>query len=286
MGETGRYLNMKVHWNLVLMLADLIGLSCQLDYYYNHLKGIEPTFIRAFQMMSGSVTPLSVGIEDKRDVKRLLKYEFRVAFKLLELHVYIGYVLMAVIIFTFYALNEDLATVIIYGVPNSLWSAIWLNAPLRFVLTQFLYYYIVCKYLIIKINRQNERAVESEKTRNGSGISGILIKLDSIYREIDEYNDTFLSKFVFIIWLYLGAAIMLLIFVIIFRDIIVFMRVILIYGIIVIYGSLHFVFITGASLNNKAFRTYKLFNAIMAKRAKDGRIVRAAKLNQTQKVFQ
>ena len=45
-------------------------ITSQLVYYYNYKRGIKPTFVRVFQMMSGLVTPSSVGLYRETDITR------------------------------------------------------------------------------------------------------------------------------------------------------------------------------------------------------------------------
>ena len=116
-GETGRYFDIKVQWNVFLIIASMIGLSSQTLYYYNHKKGIKPTFLRVFQVMSGSVAPSSVGLNDRRDIRQLLK--FKPVFKIMIFHYrVVGCVMSFIIVIMFFIINEDLSTALIYGVPN------------------------------------------------------------------------------------------------------------------------------------------------------------------------
>jgi len=70
MGDVGRYFSMALHWNCSLFLANLMAFTSQLVYYYNYKRGIKPTFVRVFQMMSGLVTPSSVGLYRETDITR------------------------------------------------------------------------------------------------------------------------------------------------------------------------------------------------------------------------
>ena len=58
--DIGRYFGMTHHWNLGCFCTGLIVVTSQMNYYYNYKRGIKPTFVRVFQMMSGLVTPNSV----------------------------------------------------------------------------------------------------------------------------------------------------------------------------------------------------------------------------------
>src|SRR5207245_785654 len=73
LGDVGNYFGIRVHWTATRILFVLIALNSQLYYYWNHKRGIEPTFLNVFRVIAGSATPLSVGIRDERDMKYLFK---------------------------------------------------------------------------------------------------------------------------------------------------------------------------------------------------------------------
>ena len=64
-GETGRYFGMKFHWNFYVCLINAFMIASQQNFFYAYKRGMSPTFVR---MMSGSVTPLSVGLTDPNQV--------------------------------------------------------------------------------------------------------------------------------------------------------------------------------------------------------------------------
>ena len=284
MGDVGRYFNMRIYWNLALNLGSQIVITNQLNYYYNYSKGFEPTFLRVFQMMSGSVAPLSVGLTDNRDIRRLLKH--KPIFQLMIIQTrYLTFIITSVVIMTCFILNEDLSTIVNYGVLHSLLYAIFVHHFSAELLTQIFYCYIICVYLKLKIRNLNKIFIIGIKqNKNISGIQRILEKFDSIYEEIDEYNTTYWSKFLFISWLYLGSLSTIILFVVVFITIPLILRVALIYGVFFFIISLHFMYATASSLNTEANRSYRPFNAIMAKHSTDNLFVRIAKFNQTIKV--
>ena len=283
-GETGRYFNLKVQWNMYFLLACLIGLSSQILYYYNNTKGIKPTFLRVFQVMSGSVAPSSVGLNDRRDIRQLLK--FKPVFKILVIHNrVVSYVLSFVNVMMSFIVNEDLTTIVIYGLPNALWMSIWISPIVAIIFSQFLYFYLICKYLKIKINNLNKIVIESKKSNNCFGILQTIKKYDSIYREIDEYNTTYWSKFLFIIWLNMGSILTVDLYVVTFRDLVIPIKFVFIYALFIAYGIIHFIFITASALNTSVHRPYKLLNSILVKSSTDLTFVRIAKFRQKIKVI-
>ena len=84
-GDMGRYIGLKYHFNLMAILGNIMVIMSQSVYYYNYKRGIKPTFVRVFQMMSGLVTPSSVGLYRETDITRLLRY--RIFFVLLNKYI-------------------------------------------------------------------------------------------------------------------------------------------------------------------------------------------------------
>ena len=81
-GSLGYLLGIRLHGSIATMMFTILALSSQLIYYYNYRNGIKPTFLRVFQMMSGLVSPKSLGLTDQTEVARLLN-RTRVLFKFL-----------------------------------------------------------------------------------------------------------------------------------------------------------------------------------------------------------
>jgi len=73
LGDVGNYFGIRFHFTSAKILTVFIALNSQLYYYWNHKRGIEPTFLNIFRVIAGSATPSSVGITDKRDIKYLNK---------------------------------------------------------------------------------------------------------------------------------------------------------------------------------------------------------------------
>ena len=91
----------------------------------------------------------------------------------------------------------------------------------------------------------------------------ILHSFDALYREIDEYNTTYWSKFLFIIWSLFGALAAQQSFIVIFTDINIILRLITCYALFLILILFNFVFIITSSLNSHANKSYKLFNYLV-----------------------
>ena len=72
----GIYYNFAVYWKIIILLATIIVIISHGINLHNFKRGIEPTFVRVFQMMSGLVTPKSVGLTNVHHVNYLTSRTF------------------------------------------------------------------------------------------------------------------------------------------------------------------------------------------------------------------
>ena len=73
LGNVGHFIGIRQLYSILLSLASMITLLSQLCYYYNYRNGIKPSFLRVFQMMSGRVPPIRLGLTNEIEIKRLLR---------------------------------------------------------------------------------------------------------------------------------------------------------------------------------------------------------------------
>src|ERR1700761_4441760 len=81
-GDVGHYYGLKFHINFSFGLISVLCLLCQLIFVYNSKRGIYPTFVRVFQVMSGLVTPQSVGLNDRKHIHTIMR--FRIVFVIID----------------------------------------------------------------------------------------------------------------------------------------------------------------------------------------------------------
>ena len=217
-GDIGNYINLKDHFNSVMILSMFITIISQLIYYYNYKRGIKPTFVRVFQMMSGLVTPSSVGLYRETDITRLLRYRiFFVLFRINNRYIF-PFICLFFQLFLF-CINESFTSLIIYIVINSIQTMYLVYIVVNLITYQILYLHIICTYLEIKIKSLNNIIFEMKKQNYFFKIRTILRTYDRIYREINEYNTTYWSKFLANIWFFFGMINILLIYTIFFYQI-------------------------------------------------------------------
>ena len=252
-GSFGHYIGLKYHFNVFLIFGILLIITSQLIYYYNYKRGIKPTFVRVFQVMSGLVTPSSVGLYRETDITRLLRY--RIFFVLLHYNnCYLFPCASFLIQFLITFINESFSYLIIYIILSSIHLMYCGYIVINFITYQTLYLHIICTYLELRIKSLNNILLEMKKQNYFLKIRTILRTYDRIYREINEYNTTYWSKFLANIWIIFGMINIILIFIAIFVKINIIIRLIFIYILIVSISLFHFIFSKVCSLNHSIQR--------------------------------
>ena len=72
-GSPGDFCGVKVLAIWFFIQFTIISIFSQIIYYYNYVNGVENTFIKIFQMMSGLLSPSSIGLKNQQDVLKLLE---------------------------------------------------------------------------------------------------------------------------------------------------------------------------------------------------------------------
>ena len=73
LGSIGHLMGVRQHLGLSVILASILSLSFQIIYYKNYRNGIKPTFLRVFQVIWGLVPPISLGLNNVKQIKKLTK---------------------------------------------------------------------------------------------------------------------------------------------------------------------------------------------------------------------
>ena len=73
LGDFPTLLGVGINMHLPGLSFYLFNFFTLLVYYINYWKGIEPTFLRVFAMLSGLVTPNSVGLTDTQSLYKFCK---------------------------------------------------------------------------------------------------------------------------------------------------------------------------------------------------------------------
>ena len=264
LGEFGQYYGLKNNLCTVMCLLSIIVLFSQWVYYYNYKHGIKPSFLNVFHMISGSVTAYSVGLTSDVNVVALMK-NLKLTIKFLKFNNNVICVITAFLYFLIgQMINKTIVEIILIVLPLTFIFNIWAHYVWNIILYQILYFFILCRYLRIKLQNLNECALRIKNSYKYSNISTLLPNINALYREINEYNVSYWSKFLLIIWLFFGTLIVIIINLAIRKKLIFIIRITAIYGVLCYSGLFLFTILTAASVNNTANKSYKLLHSIMS----------------------
>ena len=123
------------------------------------------------------------------------------------------------------------------------------------------YLYIMCSYLKMKIGSVDEELKQSMKQRRRSLLI-VIKKLYDIFEEINEYNTTYWSKYLFVFWITFGTIVISVLSVLFHSPMDFAMK--LIYSFIAFYCIVVFlvVILTTASVHSTINRLYCKSNSL------------------------
>ena len=218
-------------------------------------------------MMSGWVTPISLGITDEEELANLMKISKRL-FKMIKINNGIP-ISIVVTIFTIgpYLLYSDAFETIVYGIPHTLLNVISVHYFMNFFCYQILYFYLISKYLKSKLKNNMIFLTEMIEQNKMLRIEEILRSLDNNYREITDYNTTYWSMFLLTVWIVfalLDVVLNYLFYTILFIPLPLSLQIAIGYATSVLTLPFLFTILMAASVNLIAFKPYRLLNRIIA----------------------
>ncbi len=83
-GDFAYFLNGRYFINSAIILWGLLALFPQLLHYWKYYKNENPSYLKPFEMISGSVSPKSIGLTDREDINQLLN-KSKLMFKITKL---------------------------------------------------------------------------------------------------------------------------------------------------------------------------------------------------------
>ena len=198
------YMNIQLVLNAACLIYSMLAMSTIIIYWVNHRQGIEPTFLRVFDMISGQISPKDIGLTSEAQVVSLVR-RADVMFKAIQVFVDRIAIIIAGLAYSVPGFqNSSIVESIIYVLPNTIWFDLCMHYCYNVFLYKTVYLYIMCSYLKMKIGSVDEVMKLSFKLRRRSLIV-IIKKLYDIFEEINEYNTTYWSKYLFVFWLSFGS---------------------------------------------------------------------------------
>ena len=245
----GIYLNLP---GLFCTIFNLLALSL---YYYNHWKGIKPTFLRVFAMLSGLVTPNSVGLTDTQLVYKFIR-KSKIIFKIIAFIHNKTLPLMGFIAFVAYICFTTLFDTLVFGSIYTLTFGLLCNAVFRLLLWQMTYFYLLCDYLCIKI-KDIQKILIQKKRKN---LRHILLKIDKLCAEINDYNSTYWCKYLALVWFIIGLIAVSVLYVVTFLDLSPIPKLILIYALLFLVINITVIMMCASAISFNFGKLYVKLN--------------------------
>jgi hypothetical protein len=164
-------------------------------------RGEIPKFIDFFHMLSGSVSPLSLGLTNEVEIRKLSR-RAKILFALNDMTSYIlaplsGFIMYSMVFAKSSSLNEFL----LFGIPWSLNCGVWCTYGSNIILLQILCFCLICEFSKQRLRAVNEYLLRMKLAKipvNERSVKLLLHSIDRVYGDIKTYNDEYMSQFLFI----------------------------------------------------------------------------------------
>jgi hypothetical protein len=264
-GDFAHFFRSKTHFNVAALLGFLSTLLQQLIYYYNSKNNINPTDLKVFDMMSGLVSPKSIGLTNGEEIYKLIK-ESKLWFSFCRCNIQILVPIFGLLNLLPFVLNCSALNTIIFGIPHSLLYAIGLHYVCTINVWQIFYFRLICRYIKIKFKESNDfvsQLIFRRTLIKWKKVLRIIRNLDAEYSELDKCDQEIWSKYLLIIWLIVGTLINFSLYSVFFAQMNVINRLMGGYCTAFSFLAFLFIIINASSVNYEGNKMYKLLNHFM-----------------------
>ena len=172
-------------FSISLISVTIIALSSQLLNFYNFMNGIKPRDLCVFRMLSGLITPISIGIHDKHITYKLLIFS-RKCIKITEYLLKCNSLLILIVISSVFLFKITSVYLGIYVLPHILLCIYYGYYLYAITITHLTYYAIITYYLTLKIKSTSNEFININKIRQNIKLQKIIHKFRLI-----KYIDLF-----------------------------------------------------------------------------------------------
>ena len=127
---------------------------------------------------------------------------------------------------------------------------------------QFINNHVICHYIKCKIRAINNEIRDSVKLKRRLNIRRMHSNLNSIYTEINEYNEIFFSKYYLSVWLFLGSLNTFLLYLSLLANIPLLYKMISFYAFLLTFTLFSIIILNASSVNTEANNSHKLLNSL------------------------
>jgi hypothetical protein len=261
-GDFTHLLNDRYFINVAVILFELLALSSQMLHYLKYYKNESPSYLKPFEMISGLVSPKSIGLMNEKDINELLKkskFMFKVSKLLTFGQTFTGFCISFIPLI----INSSFPLLLI----EIFWAQLFTTSAyfsININFSQMTYFYIICLYLKLKLRNANNSIRNSfeKKYKMTNYKMNILNSLNSIISEINTYNNDFWSKYLMIVLMLVLIILDFVLFEAIFGKMSLFFKIILFCGSCLIFLLLIILINTASSVAFETNKSYKLLNKL------------------------
>jgi hypothetical protein len=189
-GDFTYFLNARYFINSCIILWGFSALISQILHYWKYYKKESPSYLKPFEMISGLVSPKSIGLINRENIIQLLN-KSKLMFKASKL---------IIIIINFAAFSVSMVPLVLNSpFPIILVQVFWITLytgfsyfSIQINFYQMTYFYIICLYSKLKLRNANNsirKSFEKKYKMTNHRMKNILISLDSIISQINTYNN-------------------------------------------------------------------------------------------------
>ena len=202
LGDYGELTGLGNFYRLIIWAYVSTSLFSMLIHYWNNKNGVNPTYLLVFKMMAGLVPPKTVGLTDKSQILTLIR-RARFVFKAVNINnkIFVKLLGFGFSFAGYLRTSSSIHELIIYGIPNSLFLGLLGTLFNEIQSYQLSYFYIICCFLKFKINSINAKLLEKKSKTSIAYIVSQLKAMNSLYKEINEYNSQFWSQYFLVFWI-------------------------------------------------------------------------------------
>jgi hypothetical protein len=262
-GDLAYFLNGRYFLNTTIISFSSLALFSQFLHYWKYYKNESPSYLKTFEMISGLVSPKSIGLINREDIKQLLK-KSKLMFKVSKFLTFCG---------SFACFCCSGVPLIINSTPSLYWieflwtllCTVYGYHSFNINFSQMTYFYIICLYLKLKLRNANNsirKSFEGKYKMNNYKMKNILKSLDSIISEINIHNNDFWSKYLMIVLMSVIIVFDILFIQSLFGKMSLFLKITFFYGSCLMFLLLIILINTASSVSFEVKKSYKLLNKL------------------------
>jgi hypothetical protein len=265
------FLNARIHVNICQIFMIILTLVSQLLHYINYKKNLKPSYLKPFDMMSGLVSPKSIGLTNEVKIYKFLKISKQLFFICdITTEKLVPIVALMINIWPMIKICS-LKQLILYIIPMNIIYVFTGYLAFSIILYQIVYFFLICYYIRIKTKECNNKIRYYIKNRialNNKRAKSLMTDLNSIYSEIEDYNQNFWSQYLFWVWLLYSTIINMFVYSAISSKLSILLRFISIYGSIIFIFTLILIINSASSVHLEVNRSYQLIYSLISMKKK------------------